>query len=145
MKKGVIFDWWNTLRKPNYDKIIEPEIQKIIKKIYKSKIKLGIISNTENDTTGAYIRRELKDLNLLHYFEFVISSGSIGIHKPDPIIFNYGINLFACKPEDILMVGDSRSCDGGCEKVNIEYFYVNATEEMWANRLDRHLFAAAIF
>lgn len=140
MKKGVIFDWWNTLRKPNYEGVIEQDVQKLIKKIYKSKIKLGVISNTDDEHTGAYIRKKLKELDLLHYFEFIISSGSIGIHKPDKRIFEYGINLFACKPEEILMVGDSVTCDGGCQLLGIEYFYVNSENEIWGNKLEKYLF-----
>jgi FMN phosphatase YigB (HAD superfamily) len=140
-KKAIIFDWWNTLWHPKTHDI-DSRIQLFLKLLYKQDYMLGIISNTPDDTggSGRYIRKKLHEIELLSIFEFVIASGTIGIHKPDPRIFQMGMNFFPFEAKDVLMVGDSDSCDGGSIKLGIEYFKVNLTKGIWVDNLRNKLF-----
>jgi len=49
----------------------------------------------------------LKDFGLDHYFNKVIESAVVGVRKPDPQIFNLGVEALGLKPGEVLVVGDS--------------------------------------
>lgn len=52
----------------------------------------------------------LKDFQL-DFFEAVIESSVVGVRKPNPKIFRFGIEKIAIKPDDVLVVGDSLKND----------------------------------
>ncbi len=43
----------------------------------------------------------------LNYFQEVIESAVVGIRKPDPRIFQLGVEALRMKPEEVIVVGDS--------------------------------------
>lgn len=140
-KRAIIFDWWNTLWHP--EQRMDFEVQQFLQFLHDhQKVFLGIISNTPEDDGegGRYVRRKLKELQLLHIFEFVIVSGTIKIHKPNSEIFYMAMRFLPCEPEEILMVGDSETCDGGCRAVGIDYFKVDMKKEKWVGRLKMELY-----
>lgn len=49
----------------------------------------------------------LKDFDLRKYFKTIIESAVVGVRKPDPRIFELGVEALGMKPEDVLVVGDS--------------------------------------
>lgn len=49
----------------------------------------------------------LKEFNLDDIFDRVIESAVVGVRKPDPAIFQLGINALGMAPENIVLVGDS--------------------------------------
>jgi putative hydrolase of the HAD superfamily len=49
----------------------------------------------------------LSDFKLDHYFQEVIESAVVGVRKPDPQIFQLGVDALKLKPEEVLVVGDS--------------------------------------
>lgn len=49
----------------------------------------------------------LKEFNLDDIFDKVIESAVVGVRKPDPAIFQLGINALGMAPENIVLVGDS--------------------------------------
>lgn len=53
----------------------------------------------------------LEAYNLTRYFPIVIESAVVGVRKPDPAIFQLGIDALGLKPEEVLVVGDSVSKD----------------------------------
>ena len=57
------------------------------------------------------MRRELEIIGLLEYFQILVSSGSIGIAKPDRRIFEIAAEKIQAKPPDILFVGDDPQRD----------------------------------
>jgi HAD superfamily hydrolase (TIGR01509 family) len=49
----------------------------------------------------------LTDFSLKRYFISVIESAVVGIRKPDPRIFQLGVDALHLQPADVLVVGDS--------------------------------------
>lgn len=53
----------------------------------------------------------LEDFYLDDYFAHVIESAAVGVRKPDPKIYQLGVDAMGLKPEEIMVVGDSFSKD----------------------------------
>lgn len=49
----------------------------------------------------------LEDFDLRRYFRKIIESAVVGVRKPDPRIFELGVEALGLKPEETLVVGDS--------------------------------------
>lgn len=71
-------------------------------------LKMGIVSNIPSED---WLRRELEIIGLVKYFQILVSSGSIGIAKPDRRIFKIAAEKIQTKPPDILFVGDDPQRD----------------------------------
>ena len=46
-----------------------------------------------------------------HYFETIVESAVVGVRKPDPKIFQLGVDALGLKPEEVLVIGDSYKKD----------------------------------
>lgn len=53
----------------------------------------------------------LKDFDLLKYFKQIVESAVVGVRKPDPKIFQLGVDALGLKPDEVLVVGDSYKKD----------------------------------
>lgn len=53
----------------------------------------------------------LADFDLLRYFKKIVESAVVGVRKPDPKIFELGVEALGLKPEEVLVVGDSYKKD----------------------------------
>ncbi len=53
----------------------------------------------------------LKDFDLRRYFKAIIESAVVGVRKPDPKIFELGVEALGLRPEEVLVVGDSYKKD----------------------------------
>ena len=79
----------------------------------------------------------LEAYDLSRYFPTVIESAVVGVRKPDPAIFQLGIDALGLRPEEVLVVGDSVGKDIlpaqslGCETAWIAgrpWFYEGVSE-----------------
>ncbi|MEG1838247.1 MAG: HAD family hydrolase [Bacteroidaceae bacterium] len=68
--------------------------------------KLTLVSNFYGN-----IHTILKDFNLLCHLETVIESSVVGIRKPNPQIFQLGVDALNLEANEIVVVGDSFSKD----------------------------------
>ncbi len=71
------------------------------------KYNLHIITNGFH--TVQYLK--LLNSNILHYFKTVTNSESVGVKKPNPIIYEYAIKTAQTKKENSLMIGDCVEAD----------------------------------
>lgn len=53
----------------------------------------------------------LADFDLLRYFPKIIESAVVGVRKPDPAIFQLGVDALGLPAEEVLVVGDSLKKD----------------------------------
>ena len=53
----------------------------------------------------------LADFDLRRYFRDIIESAVVGVRKPDPKIFQLGVDALGLKPEEVLVIGDSYKKD----------------------------------
>jgi putative hydrolase of the HAD superfamily len=65
-------------------------------------VRVGVVTNGEAD----YQRVKLERTGLGDRFEHVIASGTVGVAKPAPGIFEHACALFGVAPRDALYVGD---------------------------------------
>jgi len=133
---AVFFDWGDTLA-PLDGKgvpVANEWINDMIPKLYNNCYRLGIISNTHRYQDAHWIRRELERRSLLAYFEFVISSATYAMHKPDAEIFAKAYEFMQIDPRKVVMVGDSEHSDGGCQYFGSTYLKVKPREK-WDTKL----------
>lgn len=67
---------------------------------------------------------KLKVLNLLNKVNFIVSSEEMGCEKPSLPLFEKALEKIQCSASEVVMVGDSKKKDGGCEALSIEYIQV---------------------
>lgn len=74
-------------------------------------LKMGIVSNIPSEER---LRSELEAIRLNHFFSVLIASGTIGVAKPDRLIFETAAKRIGQNPDEILFVGDDprRDYDG---------------------------------
>ena len=69
---------------------------------------LGVISNASDD---ADVQNLVDKAEVRPYLDFVLSSASCGIRKPNPEIFNIALNHWGFSPQEVAMVGDTLDAD----------------------------------
>ena len=69
-------------------------------------IKLGLISNWDNSLESI-----VEGTGIKPYFDVIISSAVVGLHKPQPQIFTLGINALKAQRSKTLYVGDHLDAD----------------------------------
>ena len=57
------------------------------------------------------LRTVLHEFNLTDYFQVVIESAETGFRKPDPELFRIALNMTGCRPEKVVVIGDSYKND----------------------------------
>lgn len=70
--------------------------------------KLGIISNASDDED---VQTLVDKAGIRSYFEFVLSSAACGIRKPNPAIFEIGLQRLGLTAGQVAMVGDTLGAD----------------------------------
>ena len=108
----VLFDLGNTLiaqENPGtpYESLavkVLPGVQELLDQLHNS-VKLGIVSNTKI-ITAADIEAKLSTVGLDKYFQTIIATAELGIHKPDPAPITAAIEQLQCAADRTLYVGD---------------------------------------
>jgi nicotinate-nucleotide--dimethylbenzimidazole phosphoribosyltransferase len=108
----VLFDLGNTLIKQEnpgvpYESLaveLLPGVEKLLKELH-GQVKLGIVSNTQT-ITAADIKKKLATVGIDQFFDVVIATGELGIHKPDPAPITAAIKALETKPERTVYIGD---------------------------------------
>ena len=77
-----------------------PQAQRLLARL-EGRYQLGIIANQPPGTA-----ERLQAYGLSGYFEVCVSSGDIGISKPDAAIFHLALEQAECAPGDAVMIGD---------------------------------------
>jgi len=88
--------------------VVLPDSKPLLEKLSRQKSKLGIISNVSSHDVAVEILRKVE---LLDYFDAIITSAFVGIRKPDPGIFLYALMQFRLQPREAVIVGDSERHD----------------------------------
>ncbi len=103
----------------NWDKVDRQLPQNIVRSAYpdappcleaitKLGLKMGIISNIPSEER---LRNELEAIGLTHFFPILVSSGQVGISKPNKAIFHLAAKQLNEPPSGILFVGDDLQRD----------------------------------
>lgn len=109
----ILFDLGNTLIKqenpgiPYEDLDVEllPGVEKLLVAL-QGKFTLGIVSNTKV-ITASQIRVKLKEAGIDHFFEVVIATAELGIHKPDKQPIEIALSQLNQSAARSLYIGDN--------------------------------------
>lgn len=82
-------------------KMARPVVAKLAEKY-----KLVLVSNFYGN-----IETILNDFQLDSYFSQIVESSVVGVRKPDPAIYQLGVDAMGYKAEEIVVIGDSYSKD----------------------------------
>lgn len=92
----------------------------------KPNYRLHIITNGFREVQGA----KLKNSFISEYFEHVVDSEMVGVKKPNPLIFEYSLNLAAVEADRSIMIGDSFEADIlGARNVGMHTIHFNSNNE----------------
>lgn len=88
-----------------------------------SNYKLHIITNGFAEVQ----QRKIKNSKLHDYFHTITNSEMAGVKKPNPIIFEYALDLAKAKKENSIMIGDSLDADvQGALDMGLDAIYFNS-------------------
>ncbi|ELU07402.1 hypothetical protein CAPTEDRAFT_223262 [Capitella teleta] len=83
----------------NWD--VLPHSRQVLTHLRTQGLKLGVISNFDER-----LEKTLKTHNLKKYFDFIVSSVTSNVEKPDPRIFAHALQIAGCRPEESGHIGD---------------------------------------
>ncbi len=88
--------------------------------------KLHIITNGFQEVQDT----KMRNANIDGYFQHIVNSEMAGVKKPNPLIFELGLNMAKVAPENALMIGDSLEADiAGAKAVGLHTLHFNAHNE----------------
>ncbi|UUC46953.1 YjjG family noncanonical pyrimidine nucleotidase [Flavobacterium cerinum] len=90
---------------PTFNHLFEGAIE--ILDYLKSKYNLHIITNGFHEVQEG----KLRNANIAHYFITVTNSEKAGVKKPNPIIFEYALDIAKAEKDKSIMIGDSMEAD----------------------------------
>lgn len=83
---------------------------------------MHIITNGFNEAQ----QKKMDNSELAPYFKTMTNSEVAGVKKPNPIIFNYALDLAKAKPEESIMIGDNYEADIlGAKALGLEVILFN--------------------
>ncbi|PXY31125.1 HAD family hydrolase [Prauserella muralis] len=96
-----------------------PDTEPVLKTLADRGVRVGVLSNIAFDIRPAFAERGLDT-----YVDDFVLSFEVGAIKPDPAIFRMLLDRLGTAPERTLMVGDSRSADGGARELGCPFALV---------------------
>ncbi len=87
---------------------VEPDTHETLTILRTQGYRLGLISNASDLPD---LNRLVKNAGLRKYFSAIVVSAAEKIRKPDPRIFEKGLNLMGSTPSTAIMVGDTLTAD----------------------------------
>ena len=90
----------------------EESMIETVRELHAGGVRTGLISNSWG--TGIYEPRMLAEL-----FDSVVISGEVGLHKPQPEIYELGAERLGVAPADCVFVDDLRENVAGAEAVGM--------------------------
>lgn len=94
--------------------------------------RMAIISNASDD---ADVQTLVDKAGLRGYMDFVLSSAACGIRKPNPLIFQTGLDEWGLAPAQVAMVGDTLGADIlGARNAGLYSIWITRRADKAANR-----------
>lgn len=118
----IAVDYINYL--PSFNHLFEHAFE--VLDYLKTKYKLHIITNGFEEIQT----KKMHTSNILHYFDKVITSESVGVKKPNPKVFTYALELANANHQNSIMIGDSIEADiDGALNVGMKAIHCNFENE----------------
>ncbi|MET8944476.1 HAD-IA family hydrolase [Streptomyces sp. NPDC004542] len=97
-----------------------PDAAEVLSTLSERGIGVGVVSNI-----GWDLRPVFREHGLDTYVDAYVLSYEHGVQKPDPRLFATACAALGVEPRDALMVGDSRSADGGAAALGCRVHFVD--------------------
>jgi len=91
----------------------------------KPKYKIGFLSNTGADRID-----EIFTPQQIALLDDIVQSYRLGLNKPDPKIYQVAANNLGVKPEECVMVDDSRRSYEGAQKAGMQVVFYQTFDQM---------------
>lgn len=88
---------------------IEPDITRVLERLAVAQVPMGVLSNTM--FTADTLEWQLREFDVLRFFEFVMSSADYVVRKPHPLLFRAAAAKLDCDARDIWFAGDTIEYD----------------------------------
>lgn len=107
LEAGGVEDYAQTIAMYCYEraKSSVEEARPVLDALYK-RYPMVLVSNFYGNVESV-----LADFDLLRYFKQIIESAVVGVRKPDPKIFQLGVDALGLKADEVLVIGDSYKKD----------------------------------
>lgn len=112
-----------------------PETHEVLKELKEKGLLLCMVTNVAEDRCESQWRK-IRGMDLEKYFDAILLSGELGIHKPDKRIFLYAAEKLGVLPEECLFVGDAPNTDvSGALEAGMEALWIDIypDEGLFAN------------
>jgi putative hydrolase of the HAD superfamily len=86
--------------------VLKEETLEVLEKL-KEKYKLALLSNGSSTVQ----HNKIDHVGIEKHFDVVVVSGDVGIHKPDPKLFEYTLDKLNVRADEAMMIGDVFSTD----------------------------------
>lgn len=107
LDEKLLCNYANSVADSCYDYVLEVlKSTRPVVEALAQKYKLVLVSNFYGN-----IQTILKDFNLMDCFADIVESSVVGVRKPDPAIYQLGVDAMGYEADKILVVGDSFSKD----------------------------------
>ncbi|MGK0325357.1 MAG: putative hydrolase of the HAD superfamily [Polaribacter sp.] len=113
---------------PDFNHLFEYTFE--ILEYLKDKYQLHIITNGFEEIQI----KKMESSNILHYFNSVITSESVGVKKPNPKVFYHALKVANAKKENSIMIGDNIEADVlGAINIGMQAIHCNFEQEKLAD------------
>ena len=86
--------------------LVPEEIPSVLTTLKESGYTLGVVSNREDS-----FQKELDEMNLTSYFDFLLAAGEVGSFKPDTKIFQHALQIANASADEAMYIGDNYFAD----------------------------------
>ncbi|MEU6668390.1 HAD-IA family hydrolase [Streptomyces sp. NPDC046727] len=97
-----------------------PDAAEVLRTLRERGVGVGVVSNI-----GWDLRPVFREHGLDAYVDTYVLSYEHGVQKPDPRLFSVACEALGADPRRVLMVGDSRTADGGAAALGCRVHFVD--------------------
>jgi FMN phosphatase YigB (HAD superfamily) len=121
--EGVAERFLATLREGPCSYPLFSDVRRCLDILARQRRRLGIVSNSQS---ADRVREILRNANLESRFRWIVSSGSEGVRKPDPAIFQRALSLAGVPAEAAFYVGNLPETDArGASRAGLASVWLN--------------------
>lgn len=104
-----------------------PYVLEILESLKNMNLRLGIVTDAPKEKA----MKRLKAMDIIHFFDFIITFDETGVKKPNELPFLLAIDKLKVKAEEILFVGDSLRRDiEPAEKLGMKTLLIKRYEDL---------------
>jgi HAD superfamily hydrolase (TIGR01549 family) len=106
--------------------VLFDDVVPTLKSVRERKLTIGLLTNLDRDMAAM-----CRDLGIGNYINVIVTSGEIGVDKPDPRIFQAALNRAAVNAAEAVLVGDQYKNDIlGAQGVGMKAMLIDRLDQL---------------